>query len=702
MRLIVCTVLFAGSVLAAAQPDPSVIQKVPLRFEQDSNHLWTARSFGFGVGLSRNGATAVLGKETLGVEFVGGNVVAPFVGERKSKTPSTHFSHDGNYTRDAFLAVRRKDVYPGVDVVFYGQGQSLEYDFELDAGADVSAIRMQFDGSQDVRLTGKGELVVKLAQGEIVQKAPVTFQRTASGVVSVASSYVALADGTYGVRLGNYDHSRAVTVDPQMLFTAYLAGTGAEAPLSISQDRNGSIYIAGYTSSDDFPLVGTAYTGFLLTPNQHVFTSRLNPLKTGDDVLTYSGYFGGMFGDSLRAAVVDPNGVLYMTGITDDFFFPTTANAYAKSNGERRKMFLSVLDTNLPGASGLKYSTFFGGNEGVEEPTSIALGPISGQVYIAGFTNSIELPTKNAIQSTRFSGYDAFVAGFDTNKSGADSLLASTYFGGSFYDRARSIVVDRAGKVYIAGETFSYDFPVTPGAYQTTYRGGSDAFVAKLDMTTAKTEYATFIGGSSIDQAWKILLNGQGHVAVGGFSISEDYPTTPNAMQPRIAGESDATLTILDLSQNVSARALTYSTFYGGSDGEVILDMRIGFDGRYYIGGYTLSRDLKTVDALRPTSENGSTDGFVAILDVTETPQRALAYSSFVTGPGFQMVNGIEVDAAGNVYVTGQSFGNVFSTGGAAPPENGSSDVFIFVFRPSPPTVVRSQSQQVQRARERQ
>jgi hypothetical protein len=573
-------------------------------------------------------------------------------------------------------------------VLYYGAGQSLEYDFELAPGADPSQIRMRFEGATRERVAEDGSLVLTMSNGDVTQKAPVTYQRTALGeVVTVASSYQREDDGSYSIRLGAYDETRRLVIDPQMLFVAYLAGNGAEGPLSISQDKNGSIYIAGFTSSDNFPLVGTAYSGFLLTPNPHIFTSKLNPLKTGDEVITYSGYFGGMFGDSLRAATVDREGVFYLTGITDDFFFPATANAYAKTNGETRKMFLAALDTNLPGESGLKYATFFGGI-GNEEPTGIALGA-PGKVYITGFTNGTDFPVKNALQSVRFNGFDGWVAAFDVNKSGADSLLASTYLGGSFMDIPRSITVDAAGKVYVAGYTFSYDFPVTPGAYQTVYRGGSDAFLTKLDIVGAKIEYSTFIGGDTIDQAWKILLDAQGRVALGGLSLSEDYPVTPNALQPRQVGFSDATLTVLDLNTTNPAQALVYSTFFGGSDGETIIDMRIGPSGRYYVGGYTLSRDLPTVDALRPTSEQGGYDGFVAIIDTLETRDKALVYSSFVTGPGSQQVQGIEVDAAGNVYVTGQSFGEVFSTGGPKPPEDGSTDVFLFVFRPSAPAVVR-------------
>jgi hypothetical protein len=690
MRLFVCLALAAGSAFAA--PDLSVIQKAPLRFEQESTYTWSAQSFGFGVGVAKNSAVVLLGKEALQLQFVGGNPDAKFVGEKKSKTPSNHFGGNATYSTDAFLRLRRAAVYPGIDVIYYGVGQSLEYDFELAPGADPSQIRMRFDGATREQVAEDGSLVLTLASGDITQKAPVTYQRKASGeVVSVASSYQREDDGSYSIRLGNYYESRKLIIDPQMLFVAYLAGGGAEGPLSISKDKNNSIYLAGFTSSRDFPLVGTAYSGFLLSPNPHVFTSKLNPLSTGDDVITYSGYFGGMFGDSLRAAVVDPNGVFYLTGITDDFFFPATSNAYATTNGETRKMFLAALDTNLPGESGLKYATFFGGT-GTEEPTAISLGPVPGQVYITGFTNGTDLPVKNALQSKLFQGFDGWVAAFDVNKSGADSLLASTYLGGSFFDRPLSIALDTAGKVYVAGETYSYDYPVTPGAYQTAYRGGSDAFLTKLDLLGAKIEYSTYIGGSTIDQAWKVLIDAQGRVALGGFTLSEDYPVSPRALQPRIAGVTDATLTILDLTTTNSAQALVYSTFLGGSDGEQIVDMRIGPSGRYYVGGYTLSRDLPTRDALRPTSELGGRDGFVAIIDTLEAPEKALVYSSYVTGPGIQEVRGIEVDTAGNVYVTGQAYGDVFSTTGPPPPENSSTNVYLFVFRPSAPAVARQES----------
>lgn len=690
MRRFACLALLAWSAFGA--PDAAILERMPLRFEQSAEAAWSARSLGFGVGVNRDGAVMLLGKEALELRFVNADPHAGFAGERKSATANTYFHGRGAETRDAYLRLRRTGVYPGVDVVYYGAGQSLEYDFELAPGADPAQIRMRFSGAREVRLTTDGSLALTMGAGEIVQKAPVTFQRKASGeIATVASHYVANADGSYSIRLGEYDASRTLVIDPQMLFSAYLAGLGSEAPVAIGRDKNNSIYVTGQTSSDDFPLVGEAYSGALDTPNLHVFTSKLNPLSTGDDVITYSGYFGGQFGDTLRASVVDSEGVIYMTGITDDFFFPTTENAYATENGETRKIFVSVLDTKLPGESGLIYSTFFGPNTGTFEPQGIALGPTPGQLFITGYTDSTEFPVKNAFQSQRTLGFDAFVAAFDITRSGADSLLASTYLGGSFFDRARSIAVDSAGMVYVAGVTFSYDFPMTPGGYQTSYRGGSDAFLTKLDLLGASLEYSTFIGGGTIDEAYRVLVDDQNRAILAGFTLSQDYPTTPNGFQRTLNGVGDAMIAVLDLTKSNPAEALVYSTLYGGSDGDFITDMRIGPGGRYYLGGYTLSRDLPVVDALRPASEQGGIDGLVAIVDITQPPAQALVYSSYVTGKGTQDVRAIEVDPAGNVYVTGQSIGGVFSTGGAPALPDGGSDVYLFVFRPTDPQPVRIQ-----------
>ncbi|MEO8098500.1 MAG: SBBP repeat-containing protein [Acidobacteriota bacterium] len=695
MRVLVGLIVMGGFAYAAAPPDPStqnLLNKIPLRFESvrgQNDRTWLARGLGFGVAISGDSAVLGLDQHALQVQFTGADPDARFVGEQKSATSTNHFSRGDFYSSDAFLKLRRHNLYPGIDITYYGVGQRLEYDFELAPGADPSVIRMRFAGANRVQVTPKGALLLSLPGGDITQNPPVTYQRTPAGdVVAVSSSYFPEDDGSYSIRLGEYDAARELVIDPEILFTAYLAGTGADSPISISKDKNGSIYLAGSTYSNNFPLVGEAYSGFILTPNEHIFTTKMNPLKTGDEVIPYSGIFGGDFGDMLKAATVDSEGVLYMTGLTDDFFFPTTSGAYRTENGSARKIFLSALDTKLPGKSGLVYSTFFGGT-GTEEPTAIALG--GGKAYITGFTYSTDFPVKGAIQATLANGIDIFASVFDIKQTGAASLVVSTYLGGSFIDVPRSIAVDAAGKAYIAGYTYSYDLGATANAFQGTYSGAGDSFLAKLDLLGGKKEYLTFLGRKGIDQAWKVALDAQGRPVVAGFSLSTDFPTTPNAVQTVAGGNGDAFLTVLDINAAPGAQ-LVYSTLYGGSDGEVINDLRVGPSGSYYFCGYTLSRDLRTVDAINSVSALGGTDGFVAIIDPAKSGSAGLTYSSYVTGQGFQMVNAIEVDATGNVYITGVAYGNVFAAGQDHPPDDSSTNVFLLVFRPTAPPVVRQES----------
>jgi hypothetical protein len=202
-------------------------------------------------------------------------------------------------------------------------------------------------------------------------------------------------------------------------------------------------------------------------------------------------------------------------------------------------------------------------------------------------------------------------------------------------------------------------------------------------------EYGTFLGGTGIDQIWKVLRDPTGRIAVAGFSLSADFPVTSNAIQAAQKGGGDAFLAVLD--PNSAGNQLVYSTWYGGSDGDFIYDMRVGPSGYYYVGGYTLSRDLPVVDALKPASAQGGTDGFVAIIDTSDSSARGLLYSSYVTGSGTAGVVGIEVDGVGNVYVTGQSYGNIFESY-QAPPDDSNYNVFFFEFKPSAPPALRQQS----------
>jgi hypothetical protein len=677
-----CLVSFPGLAAPSSNTAPDVYAQIPLRFEAMDAHKWVARGPGFGVGFSQDGTFMQFGNRGLRLTLEGSNRASYFEGLEKSAVPTNYFGRNSGSV-DAFGRLRQASVYPGIDVVYYGKGQTLEYDFELAPGADPSRIHMRFDGADSIHLGPQGQVILSLGDRQITQNPPLVYQYQHAAdrqIVSVRSSYVIQADGSIGVALGAYDATKPLVVDPTILFTGYLSGTSADVPLGIGHDKNGLIYLAGYTYSPDFPSVGTAYTGFFTTTAQQAFTTVMAPLDPNGNVITYSGFFSGSFGDYLKAFTVDSEGVFYLAGYTDDFFFPITPNAYLNANGGVRRCFVSVIDTKLPGMDGLTYSTFFAGTT-MDIPTGIAVA--GGKIYVTGYTSSSDYPvTTNAFQSTLPGGtFDGWVAEFDPTQSGTASLVASTFLGGSGLDTPRSVAVAADGQVWIAGYTRSGDFPTTPNSFRPFYSGGGDAFLTRLDLNAMAVTYSTFLGGNGEDQATKILVEPSGHVAATGYTLSNNFPVTSNALQSAQAGNGDVFLTIIDPSAQDFTKALIYSTYYGGSDGDVPYDLRRDATGKYYFCGYTLSLDLPILNAISPASDFGALDGFVAVIDPAASPLKALIYSSYVTGPGYQVAYGIDVDALNNIYVTGTVLGDVFAgAGNPKPPDNSNLNVFLLVF----------------------
>jgi hypothetical protein len=669
-----------GSVGLAA-PASDVLGRLPLRFEAVDSQRWIAHGPGFGVAFTRDGSFMQLGDRGLRLTFPGADRSGPLEGLDKSATPTNYFGKPFR-SASAYGRLRQAGVYPGINIVYYGQGQNLEYDFELAPGADPSQIRMRFEGADNISLGPKGEVILAIGDRQVIQNPPVVYQSLAAGeTTGVPSAYVIEADGSIGVRLGEYDARQDLVIDPAVLFTAYLAGTSPDVPIGIGHDKNGSIYIAGYTYSPDFVLVGQPYYVFFQSAFRQAFTTVMNPLGPPETVVTYSGFFSGNFGNDLKAMTVSDAGVFYLAGITDDFNFPVTPSGYLTANGGVRRSFVSVLDPKIPGTDGLVYSTFFAGTK-TDEPTAIAFA--AGKIYVTGFTSSDDYPvTPNAYQATRPGGtFDGWVAEFDPSLSGTASLVSSTYLGGGGQDIPRSIAVAADGQAYVAGYTRSVDYPTTANSFRPFYIGGGDAFLTRIDMLHNTVTYSTFVGGSGQDQITKILVDPAGNVALTGFTLSSDFPVTGNALQNSAAGNGDVFLTILNPSAPDFTTALVYSTYFGGTDGDVAYDLRRDAAGKYYLCGYTLSLDFPTRNALVPDSTPGnSVDGFVAVIDPAAAPSKALVYSSHITGPGYQVAYGVDVDPQGNIYVTGTALGDVFGGAGATPPADSNLNVFVLVFK---------------------
>ena len=683
MRLLLGLGLVTAGALAASPRTGqanALLRSLPLRFEQDARNRWTSHGPGYALLFDRRATYFQLGRNTLRLDFEGSNAAAKFEPLQPQQAPTNYFVGRQYRSKQGFSRLRRSGLYPGIDLVYYGSGDRLEYDFNLAPGADPARIHMHFEGADEVSVTARGDLVLKLGSGEVVQQAPVVYQRRASGeVVAVESRYRMGAGGDIGVVLGDYDPAGPVVIDPAVVYTAYLTGTNADAATAIAIDPKGFIYLGGYTYSVDFP---AGVSGPQVLANQNVrdgWIMKLNPFASDpNNVIVYGTFFGGNLDTDLKTLAADANGLVYFAGTTLASNFPVTSGAFQsalKATNATNEGYVAVLDTTQTGSGSLIYASYYSGSQ-TQQVNGIASR--GGVFFITGWTNSDDLPLAgNKFQSTRAGGYDAFVAEFDPSQSGAASLVFASYLGGYLQDVGRSIDVDASGLVYVAGFTLSTDFPTTSNAFRPAYSGGGDGFLAQIDPNAGTVLYSTYLGGSDSDVVTNVIVEPSGHVAVAGYTFSTDLPITPNAAQPVNGGNGDAFVMALNLSAGGSRSAVVYGSYYGGNDGEVTYGFSRDAAGRYYICGYTLSQNLPvTAGAANPASMGGNIDGFVAVLD----PSRSLTYASYITGPGYQVASGVASDASGNAYVAGLTTSDVFLRGGAVRTSDaGNVDVFFTV-----------------------
>jgi len=338
-------------------------------------------------------------------------------------------------------------------------------------------------------------------------------------------------------------------------------------------------------------------------------------------------------------------------------------------------------------APSLLYATYLGGT-GADVPYGIATR--NGKAYITGSTTSTDFPVANATLPSSQGGTDMFITELDPRLSGAASMIASGYFGGSGLDYGTSVAVDAAGFVYVAGVTYSFNIPITGGAFQATASGGGEAFVVEFALEFPLILHSTYLGGSGTDGAKRVLIDPNGNVAIAGYTSSANFPVTQSALQSILGGPhtivnttpTNVFLSILNL--NTPTQTLVYSTFYGGSVDEVPYSLRLDANGTYYLGGFTLSPDLPvTQNAINGSSAKAGFDGFIALINPAKPALNSLMYSSYVTGPGSQIVYGVDFDATGTIYSTGFATGNIYPAGyqtyTASP---GIAEVFLYGVKP--------------------
>ena len=410
-----------------------------------------------------------------------------------------------------FARVEYAKVYPGIDLVYYGNQQRLEYDFKVRAGADPSQLTLGFDGAERIEVDDSGDLVLATRAGEVVLHAPVVYQEIDGERRPVDGAWALRDEGRAGFTLGHYDVAQPLIIDPVLEFSTYLGGSGSEDALDnmgVALDASGNIYIAGTTDSADFPTTGDIQDQFVAITD--AFVVKLDP--SGSQTL-YATYLGGDGLDSGQAVAVDEDGNAYVGGFISSTDFPTLAPLQGTSGGDFDG-FVAKLD---PTGSSLVYSTYIGGS-GRDFVLGIDVDDV-GQVYMTGDVESVDFPTLNPLQPVWGGVWDAWAAKLTAS---GDVLAYSTYLGGSFADSGLDIKVDANGFVYVAGFTISSDFP-TANAFQDVSAGDVEAYVLKLTPDGSAFVYSTFLGGDNTDRALGIDVDNFGNAYVVGDSHDETF-----------------------------------------------------------------------------------------------------------------------------------------------------------------------------------
>jgi hypothetical protein len=612
------------------------------------------------------GTTSKRASALLGLSLVGANTAARGTGATKLPGKSNYLfgraRKDWHTNIPNYSKVSYSHIYPGINLTYKGNQQQLEYDFVIAPGADPNLITFDLTGADTLDVDAEGNLVLRIAGRQIVQRKPSIYQQARGARQVVAGSYIVKENRQVSFAVGSYDRTRALMIDPVLVYATYLGGGSSEQGTSVAVDAAGVAYVSGITTSADFP----ALAGPTLTRGgSDIFVTKLNAAGTA---LEYSTYLGGSNDDESLGLSLDRAGNIYVTGSTNSSDFPATANASQPTLAGGTDAFVAKLN---PSGSGLVYSTYLGGS-GDDEGFGIATDAASN-AYVVGVTDSTNFPTANPVQATKNAGSDVFLS--KLNATGT-TLSYSTYLGGNGTDWGFGLAVDAGGNAYLAGITNSTNFPVTPNVAQLALKGPMDGFVTKLNTSVAPSSqfvYSTYLGGSGLDGCFGLTTDQAGNAYVTGITLSPDFPVTTGSLQPSLGGISDAFVSKL----NPTGTSLTYTTYLGGGGIDWGYGIALDPAANAYVIGSTESGNFPITPGAFQTAAAGGSDAFVSKLNPAGA---ALAYGSYFGGNSHEDGFGIALDSAANAYITGTTYSTNFPAlvgGGVQSSLRGGMDAFV-------------------------
>jgi len=600
----------------------------------------------------------------LRMELKGANAAARVTGEQSVSGHTNYLiGRDASkWVRDIpqYARVNYQNVYPNVDLTFYGQQHQLEFDFVLKPGADPAAIALGIEGAKKIT-TEDGDLVLASVAGDLRVHKPVAYQKQGDQRQPVDANFV--VKGTeVALAVGSYDHSRELVIDPTIVYGTYLGAGNEDDGNAIAVDNSGATYITGQTYSGNFPSKSA-----LPAPNnaiQGTSDAFVTKLSADGTSLVYSTFLGGSgANDSGNAIAVDGSGKAYVAGATDSADFPMAGAPASTTNSGKLDAFVAVL-----GASGnaLVYSTYIGGSD---DDVASGIAVNGSGIYVAGQTASSNFPAKNALQPN-FGGASGTTDGFVTKLpiTPGNQFAYSSYLGGSGNDNATGVAADTAGNIYVTGVTLSTNFPIHQSSVGPVLQtqcgtdgncngGQQDAFVTEIKSDLTQYVYSTYLGRSQSDIANQIAIDGSGNAYVVGKTNSPDFYVngTNAAFKASHSGTNyTAFVTVLE----AGGSSLLYSTYLGGTgiDEASAIALDSSSPPNIYVTGPTSSSDFPTKNATQQANGGGN-DAFVSEINPNVSGATSLVFSTYLGGGADedQVHAGIAVDQNGNIYVTGDT-----------------------------------------------
>jgi hypothetical protein len=679
----------AASLPAKQLDKRQVLSQLPVWFEETAGGSFATRGAGVSMVLGERGVAWRLSGGTIRMNWKG---VSPSVRKHgvdrlSARVDSYKGNRRGQWRTNipAFKQVAYESIYPGVDLKFYGKGNRMEHDFIVAPHADPKQIALQFSGASKISINNDGSLDLATGKDAVSLTAPVAYQIHGGTRQEVAARFnLAPESAEATFELGAYDANLPLVIDPVVIYGTYIGGSSSDEAVAVTVDLpNDSVWVAGSTVSSDFPTSGNGLVNSSVA-GRDVWIAQFIGAGSGQLTAAYVSNVGGAGDEVATAIAVAPNGIVYVAGNTTSTDFPNVNSYTTVYGGGLSDTFVLGIDPSQTpnGTSALVYATFLGGSS--EDHANGMFIDSNSIVYIAGDTDSSDFPTTaNAILTTTRGGYDPFVYKLDTF-AGTNGLLYSTIYGGTYTDKATSVAVDAQGLIYLAGWTFSPDFPVSGDVPNYGYIGSGDAFLARFDPNKSGLDgisFATFLGGSDYDEITRMQFGSDGNLYLAGYTKSPDLPIAGNAPQRKNAGGTDMFLMALNV-KLAGKNWIVFSTYLGGSGDDIPYGMTLDAQNRVYLIGYTHPLTFATGPTFKAfpatanavqTRSGGLEDAVMARINPAASPEQSLEFSSFWGGPSNDLGLGIAVDPRGclihavgttsnpNMFVVGYAYQNALS-----------------------------------------